>query len=244
MKYEKTKNKVAILGCCPSWEEMNFYDDSLEIWGMGGMHGRIEDNRHSRIDLWWDIHTLETRNEELVKWYKKVCTVPIMMQEEYEGIYNSVKYPLDEIVERYKRRYFLCTFNYQIAYAMYIGYKELHMYGVNMSMNDDLIQRWSVEYWLGRAEQSGMKIVIPESCDVLNSPKIYGYEADNTLAVHMEKYLIKLRSSSASRVKEAIDALFIAYSDLTTLFGDRKAFMDEILRRHDINYSIDTEDEG
>ena len=171
--------------------------------------------------------------KELAKFEKEV-----IMQESFVNIPKSIKYPLNEIVQKFHSTYFLCTMNYQIALAMYLGYKELHLYGFNMIFNDDLIQRWSMEYWLGRAEQSGIKIVIPDDCDLLKCGALYGYEANNTLAVYIYKYMNELKKEVDWSISESIKSLQNAEKILKTLDGEQTKFTKEILNRHKINYEI------
>ena len=234
--------KLAIVGLGTEWKYAPFYDNSFEIWGMGSLWQLFGREGIGRADMWWDIHTLETRTPRQIEWLKN-AEMPVMMQDKFEEIPYSTKYPLDEIVKKYKRRYFLCTFNYQIAYAMYEGYKEIHFYGVNMMLDDDLIQRWSVEYWLGRAEQSGIKIVLPGNCDLLNSPSIYGYEADNTLAVYIQKYMNELQISARLKLRDAIFDLEYARGQFEELFANREAFMREVIKRHGLKGEQIKEDE-
>ena len=227
----KKRNKLVILGCLDTFADAPFDDDSFEIWGMNYLWRKFEGVENARADVWWEIHTPHTRTDEHLDWLE-ACQMPVIMQETHLTIPNSVKYPLDEIIKEYGRRYFLCTMNYQIALAMYMGYKEIHMYGFNMILGDDLIQRWSVEYWLGRAEQSGIKIFLPDDCDMLKSPYLYGYEADNTLAVYISKYMGELQNKALSNICDAAIAVHESASALRELFSERPKFMEEIFNRH------------
>lgn len=227
----KKSDKLIILGRLSTWEDAPFDDDSYEIWGTNQLWQDFIIKEKGRADLWWEIHTLETRNPEHIEWLKE-CDMPIMMQDEFKEIPNSVKYPLDIIIEAFNRRYFLCTMNYQIAYAIYMGYKEIHLHGFNMIMDDDLIQRWSFEYWLGRAEQSGIKLFIPDTCDLLNSPYLYGYEANNTLAVYIQRYMNELKTKSKLNIYRSITSLQEALDALIRLDSERPKFMEEVIKRH------------
>jgi hypothetical protein len=50
---------------------------------------------------------------------------------------------------------------------------------VNYSTEGEYMrQRGSAEYWLGRAAQSGTRVVLPEQCTLLAEPALlYGYES-------------------------------------------------------------------
>ena len=77
----------------------------------------------------------------------------------YEGIIDQRNYPLDEIINKFNSYFFTSTISYMIAYALYIGVKEIEIYGVDMIGREEYInQRSSVLYWIGRAEGLGVKV--------------------------------------------------------------------------------------
>lgn len=249
MVHSRKKDKLIILGMVNTWKEAPIPTGEYDVWAMNSSwllfenaikESEIEYDPLDYITLWWEIHTLETRSEDHQDWLKnKTNTIPVMMQKHYDEVPHSIEYPINEVVAYFDRRYFLCTMNYQIAWAIMLGYKEISMYGFSMLMSDDLIQKWSVEYWLGRAESSCIKIVLPESCDLLKSPSLYGYEAVNTVGVWMQRYINAKKSSVLTRVSESTSILrnlvidmLIAHNDLDIIFRDSQRFMKEIYARH------------
>lgn len=261
MVHSRKKDKLIILGMVDTWKEAPIYTHDYDVWAMNSSwilfqraidSDEIDYNPMDFITLWWEIHTLETRSEEHSDWLKsQLYTFPIMMQKHYDEIQNSIEYPINEVVAYFDRRYFLCTMNYQIAWAIMLGYKEISMYGFSMLMSDDLIQKWSVEYWLGRAESSCIKLVLPESCDLLKSPKLYGYEAVNTVGVWMQRYINSKESSALITLDESILKLrnmiidmMIAKNDLNIIFRDSQKFMEEIYSRHGLEPLKNKEWEG
>ena len=235
--------RVMILGMYETWKEAP-EDFDGDVWAMNTawrIEGFLEKFRN--ISHWWEMHTLETRQEDHVEWLMRECPYPVFMQYKHVNIESSIEYPLDEILSRY-RRYFLCTMAFQLAYAIHAGYDEIHMYGFNMMFTDDLIQKWSMEYWLGYAEGKGIEVFIPENCDLLNSPKLYGYEAVNTLGVYMSRYIDRLEYESLDKLRDAILKLDTVFRNTKLLSIERTKFMYEIFTRHGIDPDTKTEWEG
>jgi hypothetical protein len=66
-----------------------------------------------------------------------------------------------------------------IALAMTEGVSVIGLFGVNYGTEGEYMrQRGSAEFWLGRAVQSGVRVVLPAQCDLLADPvALYGYES-------------------------------------------------------------------
>ena len=176
--------KVAILGTAETWKEFP-RDDSFEIWALNDMYKII-----SGCNRWFEMH-----NTEFIKlWTPSNCTkphieflkelnIPIYMLNSIPELETSVTYPLEKIIEHFGRQYFKSSVDYMIALALYEGFEEIHVYGVNMAVDEEYsYQRPSCEYWLGRAEGMGVKIHLPESCDLLKRYYLYGYKDDEQTA--------------------------------------------------------------
>ena len=180
MAKSKPKKKVAILGYTPSRSKAPFDDPSFEIWGLNDLYKQDD---ITRWDRWFQIHTPEDVNENKnrVQWHKLLVDYaqwdcPVYFQEAIPGLKNSVKYPLDEIVAHFGR-YFTNSISYMIALAIYEGFEEIHVYGVDMSTATEYAhQRPSCEYFLGWAKGAGIKIHIPLESDLLKARWLYGYE--------------------------------------------------------------------
>ena len=96
---------------------------------------------------------------------------------------------LDEIVGRY----FLNTFCYMIALAIFEGYERIELYGIDManSYNRAPTETWEderacVAYWLGVAVGRGIEVSISRGSRMTKpiqegNPSLYGYEVSNDL---------------------------------------------------------------
>lgn len=96
---------------------------------------------------------------------------------------NRRQYPLEEIVKG-SRDHFTSTFAYQLGLAWYqhtqldMPIERLRCYGINLTSMDEYIhQKSCVEYWLGRLEQAGVEVEIPNASALLKG-KRYGSSGD------------------------------------------------------------------
>lgn len=173
------KKKLLILGTSNSLQYAPLDDPSFEIWALNDMFTLIP-----KADRWFEIHTryeierLRCRNSKVnyLGWLQ-TTEIPVYMQEVHADIPASVKYPLEEMMRKFNTRMFGSTVDYEMALALSEGYKEIHIYGVDMAVNAEYHeQRPSLYFWLGIALGMGVKIFLPESCDLLKGYFMYGYE--------------------------------------------------------------------
>lgn len=194
------KSKIAIVGFSQSSRDLAPYNDpDFEIWGCNHVYRFIP-----KGDVWFELHNHE---ELAVKYgehwpkYKEWLqeqTMPIYMQEAYPEFPSSVKFPLDEIVEKFsfvesykpegdsarqerKRASFQSTLSYMLALALLNEPlpEEIHIYGVDMIIDSEWgFQRHNLYWFMGIAQGLGVKVVIPEECALLKEGKcaLYAYE--------------------------------------------------------------------
>jgi hypothetical protein len=101
---------------------------------------------------------------------------PIYMQEKNPDIPMSVRFPKEKIMEEFGN-YFTNSISWEIALAVMEGFKEIHLYGVDMATHSEYAyERPSVEYFLGWAQGRGIKIMIPQKSDLLKTLWLYPYQ--------------------------------------------------------------------
>ena len=180
--------KVAILGYAPSWSKAPFDNDEFELWGINDLHVLIP--KAKNITRWFDIHShkqlemmpirgIEEGSEASKgKYLANLASLPypVYMQEHFEDVPNSVKYPIEHIVQKFGR-YFTNSISYLLAMAIDEGYTEIHLYGVEMAQDSEYAyQRPSVEFFMGIARGLGITIHLPEGCTLLQTAWLYGYD--------------------------------------------------------------------
>ena len=170
------KTKVCIVGFAPTWPKAPYEDESFEIWACNEFH-----ILNKRMDVLFELHSRnEIENKERDKVKKEHLTwmqnakIPIFMIQHFDDIPSSIPYPWQHIIEKYGT-YFTNTISLQIALAIDLGFKEIHLYGVNMANDEEYAsQRPSVEYFVGLARGAGITVYIPDESDILKSWTIYG----------------------------------------------------------------------
>ena len=202
--------KVAMVGYSLNRHKAPFNDESFEIWSLNDLYQHIP-----RYNRWFQLHTqkdVETKNlearqgrccewEAMVEVFKQM-PCPVYMQQEHPLIPQSVKYPLEEILGHFGKcftdpdntKYFTNTVSYMLALAIYEGFDEIHIYGIDMSTfledGEYAFQRPSCEFWLGMAAGRGIKLHIPKESDLLKTRFLYAYEEEKKHAYEEKiKYL-------------------------------------------------------
>lgn len=180
--------KVAIVGTSHSWMMAPFDDPSFEIWGVNNGFLNTGGKRCTR---WFDVHCIENRNG---KWFRRwvpdfrgrtvndyiedLKKVPclVYMAQKWPEIPNSVRFPIEEVVARFGK-YITNSISMQMAFALHLGFGEIHLYGVDMSAGTEWeYQRPNAEYFIGMAVGMGVKVYIPGESDLVKTLFMYAYE--------------------------------------------------------------------
>lgn len=192
------KKKVAICGfASSSLGQAPFGDESFEIWGLNSLYAYLP-----RWNRWYEIHARDHIKKDLnraelkqlglehVAWLQSQPGPdapyyrPIFMQDHYDDIPASVKWPRDEINKwttamfglGAELDYFTSTPGEMVVHAIYEGYGEIHLYGIDLLQNEEYAyQRPGCEYWIGIARGMGIKVVVPGTSALCKASYVYGY---------------------------------------------------------------------
>lgn len=204
-KVRKKTRKVAIVGKAPSSRDLAPYGDkSWEIWGLGDLWRHIP-----RWDRWFEMHDTEAGKQ---RWqpdhieFLKNCK-NLYVAHPHVDLPNAHAYPKDEILKKFFP-YFNNTVSWMIALALHEGVTDLALWGVDMAQSDPATgangeyehQRPSCEFFVGVAAGMGVKVTIPEQCDLLKTPRLYGFET------HTGDGFLKLRAREKELKKRLQDA--------------------------------------
>ncbi len=87
--------------------------------------------------------------------------IPFIAPFKYEEIPLSQEFPLKECVKEFGLPYFTNTIAYMIAYALLQGAKEIELFGINQAGSHEYLEeKGGVEYWIGVAIGSGVRVTI------------------------------------------------------------------------------------
>ena len=170
--------ELIVLGTAPSRHECPY---DCEVWGVNGCYTikpqQIALGKPFRLDkVFITDHTFSPQGnlhfdiDVMNEMGRKDGTEYITMWPIGFGkrILKSTQYPYDTIVEKFKTTYFTSTICYMIAYALYMNYDKLRLYGIDMSSKMEyMTQKGGVEYWLGRAEERGCEVDIAKGSYIL-----------------------------------------------------------------------------
>jgi hypothetical protein len=175
MAEPQRREKVAICGfSLTTLFQAPFCDDQFDIWGLNELYIHIP-----RFDRWFQMHSqaeieASVRDQNHYRWLKE-CEKPIYMLARRPDIPSSIEYPINNILAMFGN-YMTSTVAYMVALAIYEKYKEIHLYGVDMSLETEYRdQRPNVEYLLGFARGMGIHVLIPTDSHLLKASELYGY---------------------------------------------------------------------
>ena len=186
---------VAIVGYAPS-SRLGAADlpKNVEIWGMNDAHSFIDE-----ASLWFQIHELEMidgsdseykkrqrpelSSGEHGRWLRET-KIPVMMIDKHPEVPASRRYPIEKVwTFPDKDPYFTCTPAYMIAYAIYKGYNEIHLFGIDLTINEEYQkQKACVEFWIAVAMTKGIGVYWPASSPLLYAP-LYGRTSTAELSI-------------------------------------------------------------
>lgn len=161
--------KVNIIGRGTGWEDAP--RDELS-WGITLI------NLKRDVDLVIDMNVYEDgRWGEL----EKLGAIESREKAERNNIpYIDLKsYPIEEIINFFKTDYFSNTVDYALALAIYKGFTEIGLYGINMLRGSEYAyQKAGIEFWVGQAMGRGVKVTNYSKISTILKTRdglLYGY---------------------------------------------------------------------
>lgn len=180
--------RVAIIGAGSSRLRAPWHDDSWCFWALNEIG-------QPRFDRHFELHPMAVQTSQELEWLSK-CPTPCYVLSLHDveprltnyrgaagaclGVANAVEYPLERVLKMTGgRRYFTCTFAYQVALAVAEDFEEIGLWGVDLDLGtprERLVEKPCLEYWLGFAEGCGIKVTLPRGATLLRRDGLYGYD--------------------------------------------------------------------
>jgi hypothetical protein len=158
--------RVNIVGKGRSWEDAPALG---ETWGITQLHRRRPVSRI--IDM--NDYSIDKGIPGVSECLKELA---LAKRIPYVDLDN---YPLEDVIRFCGTDYFSNTVDYAIALAIYEGYTEIHLYGVNMELGGEyFFERPGVDFWCGYALGKGIKVVVHGQYSTIMRTKdgcLYGY---------------------------------------------------------------------
>ncbi|MBW2003017.1 MAG: hypothetical protein JRI72_00170 [Deltaproteobacteria bacterium] len=259
----KPAKKVKIMGFAPGWIEAfkdkdgKWIDNSdCEIWCLNEFYKFLAQlpPQYAKATRWFEIHSRysPTKNiPEHITWLQR-AKIPVYMWEHYDDMPTSIPFPKDELCKHFgwtdgkgetvPFKYFSCQPAWMLAMAIYAGFEQIEMYGVNMATDGEFNkQRPSCEYWLGviygiyyanKYKNRKMECpVLPEHCDLLTPPggKLYGFDTDNKARLLCKSRINSVDSKfkkSNSQYSQAVQIMNKSQLAMAEMRGAKSAYVD------------------
>ena len=234
----KNKNKVCIVGSSPRSRLDAPYDDNdYEIWGLNFGYSYMK-----RYDRYFEIHDSRILRAEHVKKLQEL-DVPIYTQVPLEGLKQNVIYPLQEIIDHFKTDYFTNSISYMIALAIYEGFEQIDIFGVDMAVSEEYgHQRPSCEYWIALARGKGIEVNLPASSDLCKTNALYAYNIKTEHAVEFKR---SRKAELEARVKQCDEDLHVIKDQFLSVLKQKEVERAALLGALDeIRYNTFNKSEG
>lgn len=158
-------------------------------------------------------NTKNTNHAGHYAWLQEKHGYPIYMQDAYPDVPDCEKYPFDEICAALLPglsrksgegvRYFTSSAAYALALAIYKGYKEIEIVGIEMASDTEYArQRDGVTFWMGIAIGRGVRVTLQDKSLLLRG-HLYGYTGEVTLQRQRLEIVARALAPQAERSKAA-----------------------------------------
>jgi len=177
------RQSVALVGFGKSRDGVFDLPDDVPVWSLSD----APEYDFPRIDMVFEMH----QERDLVtegKRYQRLRTelpYPVMMLDEYAEYPSSVKYPLDEVREYCfgnllvgdePAMYFDSSFPYMLGLAGLLGYKTVHVLGIELRTDTEYrYQRPGAALLIGILAGKGVKVILPKDSALLPQT-LYGFD--------------------------------------------------------------------
>lgn len=150
--------EVAIIGKGPGRELAPQMGEGITTWGVNDLV------RHRQVDVcfWMDRHLQkDTDMDRVITASVNRTKTPMYSAQMWDDIPTCQVYPIDKIKAYFGTDYFADSCCYQLALAIYDGFKHIHLYGYTYAWGSVYVtERPCVEMWIGMALGHGIAVSI------------------------------------------------------------------------------------
>jgi hypothetical protein len=161
--------KVNIIGRGTGWEDAPRNELS---WGITLINLKRDVDLVIDMNVYEDGRWGELERLDAIKSRDKAAT-------DHIPYIDLTNYPVDTIIKFFETDYFSNTVDYAIALAIYKGYTEIGLYGINMMRcSEYAYQKAGVEFWIGQAMGRGIKVINHSPISTILKTRdglLYGY---------------------------------------------------------------------
>ena len=215
---------LRIIGLGPSAVEAPPHEigDGVEVWGIQYCWKHFTLDRAFVMDeREWIIaknHSFDTPID--VAGDMRNAGIPIYTANKWEDVPNTIEYPIEEIKKAFPVRYFMNSFAYMFALAIYEGFERIETYGIDFRYFTDLggemeyKHNWLDEthcgaFWAGVAVGRGIEVVTTQRSSLMKpvfpgDPSMYGYDVSPTIQKQRENIMKGRKKAELSKEENVI----------------------------------------
>jgi hypothetical protein len=167
--------KIAVCGSAPSSRLLApFADPNWEIWACSPQNYDFP-----RIDAWFELHSL---NRKLVPqnepYHKALLAHPrVYVSAPDPRLPNGIVLNPQHLMDKFGAYFFTSSLAWMMAMAIEQKPEKIGIWGVDMSATDEYgYQRAGMHYFMQKASEAGIEILIPPQADLANPIPLYGYK--------------------------------------------------------------------
>jgi len=175
---EPKRDKVAIVGFATSSRDLAPFDDpTYEVWTLNQIYRHVpRATRHFDIHCNWEEDNVDGTDHR--GWIHD-APIPTYMMNADSTLPNSVRYPIERVIEDAGIDYFTSTVAFEVGLAMLEGFSEIALFGIDLIVGTEYsVQKANLEFWLGMAHARGINVRIPSASALLKQAYRYGYQRE------------------------------------------------------------------
>lgn len=178
----KDSDALVILAKGDSWRDgaKIAADLDCECWGLNDCE------RIPEMTMLFELHDWDKRCKD----YNPVhleTKLPVMMKERYPDVPNSVKFPMNALLEEFGVHYYNNQVCQMLAFAIHTKrFKRIYLFGVDYAAVDRVEQEFErpcTEFWIGFALSRGIHMFVAQQSTLMtyvgyHKGIVYGYTPD------------------------------------------------------------------
>ena len=172
--------ELVIVACGPGWHNAPDVSGDHDTWGVNDLVCERP------VDVAFQLHNREQYVDvsEVDGFDRTMGAIrrdgipAYMLETRLEYPETVIRYPIEQIIQRFGEPYFSCSIAYMLALAILKKYEKIDIYGCTVFQHEEYAyQKPCIEYWTGMARGSGVEVNFhqPTSICQTDDLKLYGY---------------------------------------------------------------------
>jgi hypothetical protein len=155
------------------------FPPNAERWGINDLIYLRYNGNFDNWTRWFDLHNLDRiahKRPTTLEWYKHQSK-PIYTIHPIPSIPHHVSYPKELILTTFKTQRFSSTFDWAMALAIHEEFEQIELCWCGMkTVSEYTTQVKNLSYWIGRAEERNIQVIVHGDSSLHPPKKLYGFE--------------------------------------------------------------------